>query len=213
MGTGKRLPYRFAVIASLLLCVAIAVVWLRSYWWEDFATWLRPENSAIGVGTTYGGLVVSVAPPSTRWGIPYGREGVTRRTWPAEPHRPSELPDWWARAGPFIILEDAGGPKGAQRIRVTNNKWECLGFAFQTGSVGYPDGSSTVYARRFRCPLWFLSAATAILPATWLISKARNQRRQKGFCECGYDLRATPGRCPECGARQVPKSKVLSAPV
>jgi hypothetical protein len=48
--------------------------------------------------------------------------------------------------------------------------------------------------------------ATALLPAWWvmrraLVSEARRQlRRKNNLCRrCGYDLRATPERCPECG--------------
>jgi hypothetical protein len=53
-------------------------------------------------------------------------------------------------------------------------------------------------------PLWSAVLTTAILPALWMRSTHRDRTLRRGaragLCpSCGYDLRATPGRCPECG--------------
>jgi hypothetical protein len=52
-------------------------------------------------------------------------------------------------------------------------------------------------------PLWLVVVLTAIAPARRLKRRygRLDRRRARGFCpRCGYDLRATPDRCPECGA-------------
>jgi hypothetical protein len=51
-------------------------------------------------------------------------------------------------------------------------------------------------------PYWFLVGLTAAGPAAWYARRRRRLRtRSLGLCPvCGYDLRATPDRCPECGA-------------
>jgi hypothetical protein len=54
---------------------------------------------------------------------------------------------------------------------------------------------------RFYFPLWMLSMAMGLLIAGVVVSYVRQKAAYKpGCCEkCGYDLRATPERCPVCG--------------
>ena len=49
-------------------------------------------------------------------------------------------------------------------------------------------------------PHWMLALATAIAPTRVLIVPMLRRKSKIGHCSaCGYDLRATPNRCPECG--------------
>ena len=49
-------------------------------------------------------------------------------------------------------------------------------------------------------PNWLAVGAFALSPALVIVKSIR-RRRKVGMCpECGYDMRATPDRCPECGA-------------
>jgi len=60
-----------------------------------------------------------------------------------------------------------------------------------------------------RVGLWtILLLAAFILPRLlmWLREREINRRFLKGQCtNCGYDLRASPQRCPECG-QEVPRT-------
>jgi hypothetical protein len=66
------------------------------------------------------------------------------------------------------------------------------------------DGAGKARGTTFRVlvvPYWFLLVATAAAPAYWvMVTRRRRRRVVAGMCAgCGYDLRVSTGRCPECG--------------
>lgn len=85
--------------------------------------------------------------------------------------------------------------------------------------VRTPSGAENVYGYRAASSifagvlwLWFIVVLTQLIIKFARVPPAE-QRRQAGLCpSCGYDIRATPDRCPECGATALPEPPPISDP-
>jgi hypothetical protein len=97
-------------------------------------------------------------------------------------------------------LPDANADRTRQafQMNMVSKQVKFAGFNWVTG-----EGPGFEYApiTAFKIPWWFLTTLSAVLPLVWIWKKLRRLARyREGLCErCGYDLRATPDRCPECG--------------
>ena len=88
--------------------------------------------------------------------------------------------------------------KGVPRLwnrmnRISDKRW--LGFQSTRGNL------LSIQVRIIAIPFWFLFLPSAILPVLWFVSLRRRRRRARsGHClNCGYDLRESKQKCPECG--------------
>jgi hypothetical protein len=82
---------------------------------------------------------------------------------------------------------------------------QCAGFG-----VDYFDGKPGPYSVNLlvlgvEVPYWFIAGTSLLMPMRWLWRwSMRRRSAAAGLCQrCGYDLRASPDRCPECGAAAV----------
>ena len=74
----------------------------------------------------------------------------------------------------------------------------------QPFDVEQEDGN--IYIRAITLPFWFLVLITVPIPAVEIARRIRKRKLGIGQCtSCGYDLRASPDRCPECGAAPAKK--------
>ena len=88
---------------------------------------------------------------------------------------------------------------------------DLAGFGYYTWRSPTPrPGSSPTTSFYFEviAPHWGIALLLAFLPAARLRSWLRARHKRLGICpQCGYDLRATPDRCPECGSKATIPSK------
>lgn len=160
---------------SLLLCAATTALWVSS--WID------------GITVSEGQLLVYHADD------PPGTFGVLR--------------DWEHRS-----------TAGIWRMLRNNRNWdpslhERFGFVYGSGRFAHqvelpayrPSNQSSrgvsvdVKYILVALPLWALFVLLAVLPACWAATRIRRRSRSVAGCcpTCGYDLRASQDRCPECG--------------
>ena len=172
---------------AVALCVT-GVLWGRSYFGGDEVLWRRHHLTDVagnfydycGAYLHVGDGAVSVAVDSGQewqpWGTPSTENSIEYARLNADDEEASSYID-----------------PGWEEWR-----WRAAGVWVTTY---HPHGTGTYgTTRELRVPFWLIAAGIALVGMRGL----RRARRAEGACRrCGYDLRATPVRCPECGEAAV----------
>ena len=177
----RRALNRLSLAVSLIVCVALCLLWVRSDRRSDYAS----------VTLAWRAFVVMSYPG-----------GLKLSTWP-NPVQP--------RGMAFASYEYGVRNRfGAWTDRPTVS-WKNLGFdikPLQFSNQSKPDRG----AFELFMPFWFLVTLCLAVPLTMAMRFVRKRRRaHANLCHaCGYDLRGSKGRCPECGAERSPSVKPAS---
>jgi hypothetical protein len=179
----KRRLATLAAAASLLLCIATLALWVRSYTFVDRISYTLDRQRWVAILSVRGQLDLCYheAPLPRSGEAPFPIHRFVRITSYCREGTHS-VQDWAA------IMKPSGNARSAWFVG--------FGFLF----VDYSLGTSTLRAIGF--PHWSFALLFAVPPALHLSATFRSRRlRHAGHCcACGYDMRATPERCPECGA-------------
>jgi hypothetical protein len=161
------------MVTSLLLCVVSGVLWVRSYRVIDSMTWFPEGGSDRGYGYVAGVGVLSLERVVLSRPV-----GADQREYASE--------------------------RVTARDRASHRRWmgadSWYGFGWLV--INFVNPRAKLYGCRqyLSVPYWFLVLCAALLPAAKLYRRLRGGGNMAGRCaRCGYDLRATPERCPECG--------------
>jgi hypothetical protein len=201
-----RYTFHLTAALSLVLCLAACVLWVRSHEHRDDITkrWADPQGPAYrframqsaGGSLSYTSSDQLVPADEFARREEFDRQ-VVRNYEARHKVRPRRGDGWrWttSRGRTVHQYQSAGFPRR-------------LGFEADVVHRQLSDSPPmSMRATYLRMPHWFLALLTAAPPAAWVVRRwrARARRRAAGLCRsCGYDLRASRERCPECGAETV----------
>jgi len=172
---------RVMVAICALLCLATIALWIQSYRHftrVDYSTFKVDGNNRLGSSH-----------------VLYIYHGETDYMY----HRVPK-----ARGLTFATPPDR---LSFRRFPLWKGRTRWWSFAFGRGTLTGPPalGGHEDYVNAV-IPIWSIFVVTAALPAFWLLRIWRRLRKGKdGLCaRCGYDLRASPDQCPECGQVRQP---------
>jgi hypothetical protein len=167
-------------VLSLLLCVATCVLWVRSYWLYDYVWW--------NYGTVSRLREFKILSTSGGCAFYFSASADTNQTHP----EPTVHNSFWGRSTDSPVASDG------YRYEVDIFGEEPRRWAL--GHHSYRGSGRTGTTWYVVVPDYAIAASLLLLT---LVRRCRRilARQGAGLCPaCGYDLRATPDRCPECGA-------------
>src|SRR5438105_4760595 len=160
---------------SLLLFVATLGLWGRSHWRDDQ---FQHSGRQWVVNSSNGRIWFLHS------SIPYWT-GNGYKVFPLNPKYERQWDGLWSIRG----IPPQSSRDGWGRIVVV------CGFAYATDTQTF---ARQVRYTRLGVPFWFIAMLTAVAPVLEL-RRHRSPLPPNACAKCGYDLRATPDRCPECG--------------
>ena len=174
-----------------MLCVGVCALWVRSYRTTDFVSRTTVDDRGRATGDH---IVASWR--GSLW-VRFGR--LNAPTSEVEVHgvrlRAEDVRNYPPGADPRTIRPVAGFGHSTGRYSLAVKERPAKpGEHRRLMGVAGTD-------RLVKIPFYAPLILTALLPLAWLRgARLRRRRARRGLCPCcGYDLRASPDRCPECG--------------
>jgi hypothetical protein len=183
---------------SLVLCVATAAIWVQSYWrdYDFFFHKVVANNKSLGhkmaeIGWAKGGIKCRLTQELTS--PEYIKQD--QQSTAGELDHPDDWGSDMSISNKGWLCFDTISPDPSYPTTGLDRKWAT--FFYDTKSKQ----GQTYRAVYMIFPIWPATVFAAIWPIAWTVQQIRSRmRRKSGHCQCcGYDLRATPVRCPECG--------------